>query len=172
MMSSISKIAGLSALGLVILPVAAAKELPSTEGIDFSEPVLDEAKLASPFGVIKDPRRDRPSWHGGIDLSANWNDPVHAPARGEIVYADTKSGYGKMVDLKVSDGWVIRMAHLSEIRVAVGDQVDAGQVLGEVGSTGRDTGPHLHLETRFNDKRYNPEQIEALRFFNVEKSGD
>ncbi len=171
-MVSIAKIAGLSALGLVMLPAAAAKELPSTEGIDFSEPVLDEAKLASPFGIRNDPLRDRPNWHGGIDLSADWNDPVHAPAGGEIVYADSKSGYGRMVDLKLSDGWVIRMAHLSEIHVAAGDQVEAGQVLGAVGSPGRDIGPHLHLEARFNDKQYNPEHIETLSFFKVEKSGD
>lgn len=171
-MTSIFKVAGLSALGLALLPIATAQEIPSTANIDFSESVLKEAKLKSPFGIRKGPLPDRPHWHGGIDLSAEWDAPVHAPARGEVVYADTKAGYGKTVDLKVSDGWVVRMAHLSDIQVDVGDQVNAGHVLGEVGSTGRDVGPHLHLETRFEDKQYDPQLIESLSFYETEKSGD
>lgn len=156
---------GAAAISLALPWTASAKELPSTHGIVFSAPVLDEAQLVSEFGVRDDPLLDSIRWHGGIDLAADWAAAVHAPASGAVVYADTKPGYGQTVDLQVSDGWVIRMAHLSGIAVKPGDQVDAGHVLGAVGSTGRGVDPHLHLETRFQDKQYDPELIEGLNFY-------
>lgn len=171
-MSKFAKSSSLAAIGFALCVSANAKEIPATQGISFSEPVLNQAKLVLTFGVSDDPKRDRPRWHGGIDLSADWAAPVHAPSHGEVVYAANKAGYGQTVDLQVSEGWVIRMAHMSAIHVEIGDHVEAGHVLGEVGSTGRNVGAHLHLETRFEDKQYNPELVEGLRFYATEKSGD
>jgi len=161
---------GLTSL-LFALPMAAG-EIPSTAGISFSEPVLSEANLHSSFGVREDPLRDRPSWHGGVDLRAEWDAPVFAPANGEVIYADTKAGYGRMVDLKVSEGWVIRFAHLSKINVTPGEAIVAGKIVGEVGTTGRYTGPHLHLETLFEGKQYNPELLKELSFYVTEIDRD
>lgn len=148
--------------------IAQAQDLPSTSGIEFNHPILKSANTSSPFGLRKDPFRDRMGWHGGVDLSAAWESMIHAPAKGEVLFAGMKSGYGKMIDLKVSDGWVIRFAHMKDLTVTEGETVDAGTVLGEIGSTGRDTGPHLHLETRYRDKQYDPERIEALMLFETE----
>nr|WP_156780921.1 M23 family metallopeptidase [Hyphomonas sp. Mor2] len=138
----------------------------------FSKPVLNEADMVSEFGMIENPFRDGIQWHGGIDLAASFSAPVHAPADGIVLFADSETGYGRVVDLKVSEGWVIRMAHLSKIRVRAGDRVEAGHVLGEVGSTGRDVPPHLHLETRFHDKQYDPELMENLSFYESERTPD
>lgn len=151
-----------------LLPFAQAQEVPSTKDIAFTHPVLKTATKTSPFGVRKDPFRDRMSWHGGIDLGAAWESMIHAPASGEVVYAGTKSGYGKMIDLKVSDGWVIRFAHMKDLAVTEGETVESGTILGEIGSTGRGAGPHLHLETRYRDKQYNPELIESLMLFETD----
>lgn len=151
---------------------ALAKDLPSIDDLSFTTAVLSEGKISSPFGVRSDPVRDKPTWHGGIDIRAAWDAPVHAPADGEVIFAGLRKGYGRMVDLKVSGGWVVRMAHLSDIQVDTGDHVSAGDILGEVGSTGRRTGPHLHLETRFEDKQYDPQRLEGLDFFGSELPGD
>lgn len=164
------KYLGIGLGSLALLPATTARELPSAADVSFTHPVLDEAYVSSPFGMRTDPFRQRPSWHGGLDLGAKWDAPIHAPANGKIVYADTRAGYGKMVDLQVSDGWVIRFAHMSDINVAVDDEVSAGDVIGEVGSTNRSTGPHLHLETRYAEKQYNPLRLDGLRLFATEKT--
>lgn len=159
------------ALGLVtatVLPFAQTEELPSTSGIEFNHPVLNTAQVSAPFGMRTNPFTKEPSWHGGVDLGAPWDDPIFAPAKGEIIFAGTKSGWGKRVDLQVSDGWVLRFAHLKEIKVSQGDQVTSGDVLGLIGSTGRATGPHVHLEALYEGKQYNPQDIHALTFFAIE----
>lgn len=149
--------------------LAASAEPPQTEDISFEHPILQEARVSAPFGMRLNPLTDRPSWHGGVDLGAQWDAQIFAPAKGEILYADRRSGYGKMVDLKVSDGWVVRFAHLQAITVEKGDFIEAGSVVGTIGSTGRATGPHLHLETRYDGKQYNPKDIQALQFYAAEK---
>ncbi|MEL6827308.1 MAG: M23 family metallopeptidase [Pseudomonadota bacterium] len=158
----------LSLGSMALLPFSHAQEVPSTSDIAFTHPILKSATKTSPFGIRKDPFRDRMSWHGGIDLGASWESMIYAPARGEVIYAGMKSGYGKMIDLKVSDGWVIRFAHMKDLAVAEGEIIESGAVLGEIGSTGRGAGPHLHLETRYRDKQYNPESIESLILFETD----
>ncbi len=153
---------------LALMSGANAKDLPSSADIAFEHHVIAQAYVTSPFGMREDPFRKRLSWHGGIDLGTNWDAAIHAPASGTVIYADNKKGYGDMVDLQVSDGWVIRFAHMSDIHVAVGDEVSAGDVLGEVGGTGRSAGPHLHLEARYDDKQYDPLQLAGLRLFETE----
>lgn len=162
-------IAALNAAVLMI-PNAIARELPEASNIAFEHPVLDVATIMSSFGVRTDPYRDRPSWHGGIDLGATWDAPIYAPAEGVVAFAGAKPGYGKTVELNVSDGWTLRFAHLSDLSVAVGETIGAGTVLGQVGSVGRGSGPHLHLETLHEDKQYNPELLEQLTLFGAEKS--
>ena len=87
--------------------------------------------------------------HKGVDLAAAEGTPVRAVLPGEVSFAGDKQGYGQVVYVKHPDGSESRYAHLSAIDVQVGDAVGPGQgPVGRVGSTGRSTGPHLHLELR------------------------
>lgn len=161
------------AVGLVsvaVLPFAHTEEIPSTSDIQFDHPVLNTAQISASFGMRTNPLTQKPSWHGGIDLGAPWDDPIFAPANGEVVFAGTKAGWGKRVDLRISDGWVLRFAHLKKIEVSEGDQITSGDVLGIIGSTGRATGPHVHLEALYNGKQYNPQDIRALTFYATERA--
>lgn len=153
-----------------LLPFAQAQEVPSTQDITFTHPVLKTAQVSAPFGMRKNPFTQKPSWHGGVDLGAPWNDPIFAPAKGEVIFADSKAGWGIRVDLKLSDGWVLRFAHLKEISVAEGDLVAPGSIVGIVGATGRSTGPHLHLEAVYDGKQYDPRAIHTLDLYTDERT--
>jgi murein DD-endopeptidase MepM/ murein hydrolase activator NlpD len=161
------------ALGFIALmsgPLAHTQEMPPTSDIEFDHPVLNTANVSAQFGVRTNPFTKKPSWHGGVDLGAPWDDPIYAPAEGVVVFAGTKAGWGKRVDLKVSDSWVLRFAHLKAFEVSEGDQVSSGDVLGIIGSTGRATGPHVHLEALYNGKRYNPQDIQGLTLYATARS--
>ena len=161
----------LACLGsLMLMNTAMAEDMPSATDVSFDHHIIDEAYVSSAFGTREDPFRKKLSWHGGVDLGAKWDAPIHAPANGKVIYADTKAGYGKMVDLQVSEDWVIRFAHMSDIEVKVGDDLSPGDTLGAVGTVARSTGPHLHLEARYADKQYDPRQLEGLRLFETEKT--
>lgn len=94
--------------------------------------------------------------HEGVDIGAGYGSPVAATAGGTVIAADTRGGYGKMVDISHGGGLVTRYAHLSAIKVSVGQKVDRGQLIGLVGATGRATGPHLHYEVLVNGQPRNP----------------
>jgi murein DD-endopeptidase MepM/ murein hydrolase activator NlpD len=96
--------------------------------------------------------------HRGIDIGAPTGTPVVAAAAGEVVFAGWNSGgYGNMVDIRHSDGSVTRYAHNSRLLVRAGQQVEQGELISEVGSTGYSTGPHLHFEVRLpNQGTVNP----------------
>lgn len=96
--------------------------------------------------------------HRGIDIAAPIGTPVHAAASGVIAYAGWNSGgYGNMVEVRHADGTMTRYAHLSRTLVRVGQEVDQGQLIAEIGSTGYSTGPHLHFEVHLpNQGTVNP----------------
>lgn len=95
--------------------------------------------------------------HKGIDIAAPVGTPVRAPARGIVRYAGWKSGgYGNTVELAHGYGYVTRFAHLSKIRVRVGQVLERGDILGEVGATGLVSGPHLHYEVMVNGRQVDP----------------
>lgn len=96
--------------------------------------------------------------HQGIDIAADIGTPIHAAADGVIEFAGWNSGgYGNMVEIRHSDGSMTRYAHMNAIHVQVGQQVDQGEQLGEMGSTGYSTGPHLHFEVHLpNQGTVNP----------------
>ena len=79
-----------------------------------------------------------------------------AAAKGEVIFAGRRGGYGKLVEISHGNGMITRYAHLSRIDVTVGQSIDAGETLGGLGSTGRSTGPHLHFEVRINGRAVNP----------------
>jgi murein DD-endopeptidase MepM/ murein hydrolase activator NlpD len=88
-------------------------------------------------------------YHTGVDFAMPTGTPVLAVADGKIENANWGKSYGLQVVEKVEGGWVI-YAHLNALRVKPGAMVKKGQIIGEVGSTGNSTGPHLHFEMRNN----------------------
>ena len=113
-------------------------------------------KITSGFGYRRDPFTSRAAMHKGIDFKGAVGSPIFAAAKGEVQFAGWASGYGKSVEIRHENGLVTRYAHLSRIDVKTGQQVDAGETLGGLGSTGRSTGPHLHFEVRINNRAINP----------------
>ena len=92
--------------------------------------------------------------HSGIDISAPYGTPVHAPADGVVIYAGQREGYGNIVVIDHKFGFVTRYGHLSKMNVEVGQRVCRSDVIGYVGASGRTTGPHLHYEVwRYNTPR-------------------
>ncbi len=94
--------------------------------------------------------------HNGIDIDGDTGDPVRAALVGEVIIAGWRNGFGNTVVLNHYDGYTTLYAHLSKILVSKGTEVDHGDLIGEVGSTGWSTGPHLHFEVRLNGKALNP----------------
>ena len=127
--------------------------------VPYRKPVIGEVEFTSGFGVRSDPFLGRPAMHTGLDFRAQMGDPVRATANGKVVSAGWSGGYGRMVEINHGNGLATRYGHLSEINVKVGDYVKIGQVIGEVGSTGRSTGPHLHYETRIDGEAVDPQKF-------------
>lgn len=115
----------------------------------FHEPILD-AQTTSGFGW----RWGR--MHNGLDFGADTGTPLYAVAQGTVTTAGWNSGLGRHVKITLASGEVIVYGHLSQIDVELDDAVEAGTVIGEVGSTGRSTGAHLHLEVRTDDGPIDP----------------
>lgn len=114
----------------------------------------------SAFGTRKNPFHHRGrERHSGIDLSASRGTPVHAAGAGEVVRARRSNGYGRVVFIDHGGGIETRYAHLQKILVEEGDFVPAGGLVGNVGSSGRATGPHLHFEVRKDGRAVAPTQI-------------
>lgn len=112
-----------------------------------------EGKVNSKFGW----RRGRV--HAGIDLDLETGDHVQAMLDGIVAEAKYSGGYGNLVILKHDNGLETYYAHLSKIKVEPGQKVEAGEVIGLGGSTGRSTGPHLHFEIRYLGAALDPSYI-------------
>jgi len=114
-------------------------------------------KINNEFGFRRNPFGGRTyEFHGGMDIDGERGDLVVAPANGTVVAAGYKGGYGNMVEIDHGNGLTTLYGHLSKVESTQGDVVTRGQLIGQVGSTGRSTGPHLHYELRLNDKPINP----------------
>ena len=111
---------------------------------------------ASAYGRRVDPFTGQWAMHEGIDFLADSGSPIAATAAGVVVFAGFHPQYGYMVDIDHGNDLVTRYAHQSKLYVKEGDVVQRGRKLGEVGSTGRSTGPHLHYEVRLNNVAVNP----------------
>lgn len=105
-----------------------------------------DGPVGSGFGVRSDPITGRPALHAGLDFPADTGSPVVAAAGGVVLAAEWHAQYGQQLEIDHGRGLVTRYAHLSKLHVRAGDLVRRGQRVGEVGSTGRSTGPHLHFE--------------------------
>ncbi len=112
--------------------------------------------VSSPFGIRADPFTGRLSMHTGVDIASPLGSVVHAMGDGVVTYSGPRFGYGNLVEITHGQGYITRYAHLEQELVKVGDRVAKGQPIGRVGSTGRSTGPHLHVEVLVNQKKMDP----------------
>ena len=102
--------------------------------------------ISSGFGYRRDPFTREVKFHKGLDLAAPEGTAVQAVGDGEVTFAGCKPGYGKLVVVRHAGGLESRYAHLGKISVRTGDSIETRQSVGEVGSSGRSTAPHLHFE--------------------------
>ena len=116
----------------------------------------DLKKTASGYGTRIDPIYNTPKFHAGMDLSANIGTPVYATGDGKVIKAGWETGYGNLIQVDHGFGYVTWYAHLSKYKVRPGQKVVRGEVIGEVGNTGKSTGPHLHYEVHVKGKVQNP----------------
>jgi len=128
----------------------------SDEGALAGTSSVTEGRVSSGFGLRADPIDGVHRHHDGVDIAAPRGTPIRAARAGRVVRAETVKGYGKLVVLDHGAGLETRYAHCEGIDVEVGDQVEAGSVLGRVGATGRATGPHLHFEARQDGRPIDP----------------
>jgi murein DD-endopeptidase MepM/ murein hydrolase activator NlpD len=137
---------GTAAAGVVVMPTQPA-------GGGFVRPV-DGARITQGFGCTSfsfepvDAGCPGGHWHSGIDLAAPTGTPVYATRSGVAQVVRSASGYGLHVVIDHGGGLSSLYGHLSSVAVLSGQYVDAGQVVGALGSSGNSTGPHLHFEIR------------------------
>lgn len=115
------------------------------------------AQVGSRFGLRVHPIFGTTRMHSGVDMGAPSGQPIWSAKEGEVIFAGRKGGYGNTVIVQHEGNVATLYAHMSEISASVGDPVDAGDVIGLVGSTGWSTGPHLHFETRVNGVPKDPQ---------------
>ena len=113
----------------------------------------DRYWLTSTFGYRSDPFTGAKRMHAGLDMAGNTGLSIYATGDGTVVSAHFNAyGYGREIEIDHGFGYTTVYGHLSKILVKKGDRIKRGQLIGELGSTGRSTGPHLHYEVRYNDK--------------------
>ncbi len=133
----------------------------SARALPLRSPLAGELEPTSGFGYRLDPFMRGPALHTGADFRAAAGSPVKATAGGRVISAEPSGGYGNMVEIDHGLGITTRYGHLSAFTVAPGSTVEAGQVVGRAGSTGRSTGAHLHYETRIDGEPVNPARFLA-----------
>lgn len=139
------------------LRVMASKQQDKLDHIPSVLPInVEDYTMASGYGYRRDPVYGATAFHAGLDFAAPIGTGVYATANGRVSVADWKGGYGNCIDVDHGYNYLTRYGHLSKILVKEGQMVCRGEKIGEVGSTGKSTGPHLHYEVRFKDEPQNP----------------
>lgn len=116
----------------------------------------DLKKTASGYGMRIDPIYKTSKFHEGMDFSASTGTPIYATGNGTVTKAGWQSGYGRVVVINHGYGYETLYAHMNKIDVRKGQKVVRGEVIGEVGNTGKSTGPHLHYEVHVKGRVVNP----------------
>jgi murein DD-endopeptidase MepM/ murein hydrolase activator NlpD len=120
---------------------------------------IESSWNASSFGWRVDPFTGESAIHAGVDFPAEVGAPIRSAAAGVVVNVETHPSYGNMVDIDHGDDLVTRYAHCSKVFVQPGALVKRGQIVAQVGTTGRSTGPHLHFEVRIKGVAQNPNRF-------------
>jgi murein DD-endopeptidase MepM/ murein hydrolase activator NlpD len=132
--------------------------------IPYAMPVTSSFRFTSGYGYRRDPKRGGSRLHRGIDLAAPRGTPIFATADGVVTSAKFESGYGNTVRIQHHFGFETVYAHQNKLHVRVGQQLSRGERIGDMGSTGRSTGVHLHYEVHLRGQPVNPmTYLEAAR---------
>jgi len=140
----------LEGLDRMALYKIAASKLP------FAMPVRGNFRFTSPFGFRRDPKGAGRRMHSGTDFAGPRGTPISAAGDGTVIKAGWQGGYGNTVVIRHAFGVETLYAHMSQIRVKTGQTVSRGDRIGDMGSTGRSTGNHLHYEVHVNGRPTNP----------------
>ena len=125
-----------------------------------SHPLPNMKRVSSDFGGRT--MGGRAEKHSGLDMSAPSGTPIYATGPGVVTKSGWGTGYGQYVEINHGNGYITRYAHASRLVARVGDQVQAGEHIANVGCTGRCTGPHLHYEVVKDGQRKNPSTYLAM----------
>lgn len=120
----------------------------------FDKPV--NGPLSSPFGLRRFFNGEERNPHSGLDFAAPAGTPIKSPAAGKVILTGNYFFNGKTIFVDHGQGLISMFCHLSQIDVKLGEELSRGAVLGQVGATGRATGPHLHWNVSLNDARIDP----------------
>jgi len=120
---------------------------------------LEQFQLSSGFGSRTDPLNGRKATHRGLDFRAAMHAPIYATAPGKVTHAGWSGPFGRMIEIDHGHGIRTRYAHLKKILVKTGQTVANREKIGQVGSSGRSTGPHLHYEVRYKGVPLNPQKF-------------
>ena len=119
-------------------------------------PVLGSHYLSSGFGKRRDPFTGQPAHHPGVDFASQVGTPFRSTAAGVVIFAGKNGGYGLTIKVDHGNEFVTVYGHCNKILVKKGQAVRRGDVIGEIGNTGRSTGPHLHYEVHKQGRAVNP----------------
>jgi murein DD-endopeptidase MepM/ murein hydrolase activator NlpD len=145
--------------GQAALPMGSLQLLSSAGLVDMTStpslwPVVGH--LTGTFGERMDPFSGEGAFHTGVDISSQYGDSVRVSADGVVIEANERAGYGRLVVVDHGFGLTTYYGHLSSFHVILGQQLRRGDTVGNVGVSGRSTGPHVHYEVRINGAPVNP----------------
>ena len=120
---------------------------------------VEDSVVGSPFGWRVDPINGQSALHTGLDFQAGQGTPILAAAGGVVVTQEYHPAYGNMIEIDHGNDLITRYAHASKTLVKKGDLIRRGQLIAEVGTTGRSTGPHLHFEVLVNGIPQDPQKF-------------
>lgn len=125
-------------------------------------PLASFTRISSTFGMRNHPIKGKRRHHSGVDYAAKQGTAVMAAGEGKVVSAGWNGGYGNAIVIRHPSGTETLYGHLSRVGVRAGQEVTAGRVIGNVGSTGQSTGPHLHYEVRRGGRAVDPLKVASL----------
>ncbi|HEY8386922.1 MAG TPA: peptidoglycan DD-metalloendopeptidase family protein [Porticoccaceae bacterium] len=117
---------------------------------------VERGYISSSYGYRTDPFTGRRTWHDGIDFPGKPGTEIVAVAAGVVTWSGKHGAYGNLVEINHGEGFITRYAHNEQNKVKVGDLVEKGQLIAEMGSTGRSTGTHVHFEVHKNGRTVDP----------------
>lgn len=136
----------------------------AAERTPFVLPVKTAYRMTSGYGWRRHPTSGKRRMHDGMDMAARAGTPIYATADGVVTFAGWAGGYGRVIKIQHAMGFETRFAHLLKFRVKKGQRVSRGDLIADMGSSGRSTGSHVHYEVRIGGKSVNPmKYIKAAR---------